>query len=63
MDWNEMSRKDKVKAVLGGLLALAVIAIMCIPAPKLAKMPERETVYFWHQWTGDYAKQAEMICD
>ncbi len=63
MDWKEMSLKDRIKAVLGGLLVLVVIAIMCIPAPKLAKMPERETVYFWHQWTGDYAKQAEMICD
>ena len=58
-----MKFADKIKIFFAGIILIGVIIILCLPDPRLSKMPDREQITFWHMWTGDYAKQADAICD
>ena len=50
------------KAILGGILALGAVAILA-PAPKpVETKPDREKVYFWHMWSGEWLSVVENIC-
>ncbi|MGV3614697.1 MAG: extracellular solute-binding protein [Fimbriimonas sp.] len=52
----------KLRAMLAGALALVAVAILApAPAP-LEKRKEREPVYFWHMWSGEWLAVVENIC-
>jgi len=50
------------KAILAGVIVLAAAVVLAPPPEPLAHRPEREPVYFWHMWSGEWLPVVENIC-
>jgi multiple sugar transport system substrate-binding protein len=55
---------NRLRAVLGGALALVAVAVLAPPPAPLERRREREPepVYFWHMWSGEWLPVVENIC-
>lgn len=53
---------NRLRAAIAGVLVLAAVVILApAPAP-LERRKEREPVYFWHMWSGEWLAVVEGIC-